>query len=273
MIKSLVKYKVIVSALIVSLILSGCSEYNKILNSTNYELKYDKAIEYYKAGDCYKALPLLEDLMSQYRMTDRGEDVYYYYAHTQYCLQEFYLASYYFKSFSRKFPSSPRAEECAFNAAMCKLENSPGYHLDQSETYKAIDEFQLFMNKYPNSSLVDSCNVLISGLRDKLETKSYEQAKQYFRMEQYRSAVISFNSTLEQFPDTDYKEEILFYIVKSNYLFAANSIEQKKEERFKETIKSYHTFVDFFASSSMLKEAENYYKSSLKELEKLKTNG
>ena len=171
--------------------------------------------------------------------------------------------------FVKNYPNSPRIEECSFNAAMCNLKNSPNYNLDQSDTKDAIEEFQSFMNRYPESELVDSCNVLIAGLRDKLERKSFEMAKLYFKMEKYRSAVIAFESTMEQFPDTDYKEEILFLTIKSHFLFAENSIDSKKEERYKETIDSYHTFVDSFGKSSYLKTAENYYKTSLRELDKI----
>lgn len=251
-------------------IVSGCSEYNKVLKGGDYDLKFTKAIEYYEAGDCYKALPLFEELMSHYRMTDKSETVYYYYANTQYCLKEYYLASYYFKRFSSNYPNSPKAEECAFRSAVCKKLNSPDYNLDQSETYKAIDEFQLFMNRYPESQFVDSCNNMISTLRDKLEKKSYESGKLYYKMEKYRSAVIAFNTTLEQFPDTDYREELLFLIVKANYLYAINSVESKKEERINNTIKSYHTFADQFEKSDYFKSAESYYTSCLKELEKIK---
>jgi len=77
-----------------SAIFVGCSEHSKIVKSTDYDLKYKKAIEYYEAGDCYKALPLFEELMTYFRMTERGEDVYYYYANTQFCLKEYYLAAY-----------------------------------------------------------------------------------------------------------------------------------------------------------------------------------
>jgi len=253
-----------------SAIFVGCSEHSKIVKSTDYDLKYKKAIEYYEAGDCYKALPLFEELMTYFRMTERGEDVYYYYANTQFCLKEYYLAAYYFKRFTVNYPNSPKAEECAFNSARCSMLNSPEYNLDQSDTYKAIDDFQLFMNHYPESGLVDSCNTLISSLRSKLETKSFEKAKLYYKMEKYRSAVILFNTTLEEFPDTDFKEEVLYLIIRSNFLFASNSIETKKEERYDNTIKSYYTFVDQFDSSKFLKSAESYFKSSQKELDKLR---
>ena len=95
------------------------------------------------------------------------------------------------------------------------MKNSPDFYLDQSDTYTSIDEFQLFMNRYPESPLVDSCNALIKELRTKLELKSFEKSSLYFKMEKYRSAVIAFNSTLEQFPDTKYREQILFMIVKA----------------------------------------------------------
>ena len=63
----------------------------------------------------------------------------------------------------------------------------------------------------------------------------------------------------------------MFLSLKSNYLYAENSVDVKKVERFEETIKSYHNFVDSFRNSDYFREAENFYSSSLKELEKLKS--
>ena len=256
---------------LIAVFLLSCSEYNKILKGSDYDLKFEKAKEYYENNQCYRSLPLLDELMSYFRMTNKGEEVYYYYAKTQYCMGDYYLAGYYYKRFVKNFPQSYRAEECAFNAAICMMRNSPDFYLDQSDSYKAIDEFQLFMSKYPNSVWVDSCNTLVKDLRSRLEKKSFEKAKLYYRMEKYRSAVIAFKSALSEFPDTQYKEDIMFLSLKSNYLYAENSVDVKKVERFEETIKSYHNFVDSFKNSSYYREAENYYLSSLKELEKLKS--
>ena len=261
--------KIVIYFLTLSFFIS-CSEYNKVLKGSDYNLKVDKAIEYYKNDQCYKSLPLLEELMSYFRMTSKGEDVYYYYAKNQYCMGDFYLAGYYFKRFVKNFPQSSRVEECAFNSAVCLMMNSPDYYLDQTESYKAIDEFQLFLSKYPNSFLVDSCNNMVANLRARLERKSFEKGKLYFRMEKFRSAIIALNTTILEFPDTQYKEEVLYLILKSNYLFAINSVLSKKVERFEESIKSYYTFVDSFKNSKFANEAESFYLSSLKELEKLK---
>lgn len=248
---------------------SSCSDYNKIIKGNDYELKYKKAVELYNEGDCYRALPLFDELMTYYRMTEKGEDVYYYYANTHYCLKDYYLASYYFKRFTKHFPTSPRKEECAFMSALCTKKNSPAFNLDPTDTRKAIDELQLFMDQYPESSKVDTCNIMIEELRAKLERKSYEQGKLYYKMEKYNSAVITFGVTLKSYPDTEYREEIMYLMVKSNYLYASNSIDAKKIERFQETVKSYRIFADYFPESEYLKSAKNYHDSSLKEIEKL----
>ena len=58
------------------------------------------------------------------------------------------MAAFYFKNFVRTYPTSKYAEESMFTAAYCYYLNSPAFSLDQSSTYKAIDELQLFANRY-----------------------------------------------------------------------------------------------------------------------------
>ena len=57
------------------LIINSCSEYQKVLKSTDYNLKYEKAIEYYEEEDYYRALSLLEELVSLYRGSERAERI------------------------------------------------------------------------------------------------------------------------------------------------------------------------------------------------------
>lgn len=263
------RISVYILTVVAALSIVSCSDYNKILKGNDYELKYKTAVELSNEGDCYRALPLFDELMTYYRMTEKGEDVYYYYANTHYCLKDYYLASYYFKRFTKHFPSSPRKEECAYMSALCTKKSSPAYNLDPTDTRNAIDELQLFMDQYPESELVDTCNVMIDELRGKLERKSYEQGKLYFKMDKYKSAVISFEVTLQSYPDTEYREEIMYLMVKSNYLLAENSIETKKVERYQETVKSYSIFADYFPNSGYLKSAKSYHDTSKKAIEKL----
>ena len=248
----------------------ACNPYNRIQKSDDLELKYDAAIRFYEKGDYFKAYPLIEELVTFYRGTNKIEKLYYYFAYCDYNIGDYYLAGYRFKNFAKMFPNSHLKEECLFMSAYCYYLNSPKYSLDQQDTKKAIAELQVFINKFPESNRIDSCNTIMNKLRDKLEKKSYEISKQYFHTRNYKAAISSFENTLTEFPDSEYREEMMFLQVKANYLLAVNSIESKKEERFNNTIKAYTKFANYYTGSKYLKELKSVQESAILEKESLK---
>lgn len=257
------------SLFLLGLLTAGCSEYNKVLKSTDIDYKLTKAIEYYNNKECHKSLPILEELIGLTRGTSKAEEVYYYYAQSHYCVKDYYMANYYFKSFAKTFTTSTRAEICQFNAARCSFELSPIYSLDQTDTRNSIDEFQLFLDKYPNSNLRDSANKMIEMLSGKLENKAFENAKLFEKTGKYKAASIALKQFLKNYPASKYKEDALYLIVKSDFRFAEGSIEEKKLERYRSTIESYITFANSFPESKKLKEVESYYQRGKKEVELL----
>ena len=236
---------------------SSCSNYQKVLKSNDYAKKYEVALQLYNKKDYQKAYPLLEELVSVKRGTKEAEDIYYYYCYCNYYLDDLISASYHFAQFAKTYPASEKAEEAAYMNAYCYYLGSPVYSLDQSNSYRAIEELQVFINKYPNSTRISECNELIDKLRAKLEVKSYEKGMLYFKMSDYKAAIVSLNNTLKDFPMTEYKETILFTIVKANFLLAQNSYENKKAERYKATIDAYNIFIDKFADGKYAKEANS----------------
>jgi outer membrane protein assembly factor BamD len=141
---------------------------------------------------------------------------------------------------------------------MCFYFDSPSARLDQQVTQNAIDAFQLFVNLYPRSSRLEESNRLINELRDKLVYKSYLNAKLYFDLEYYKAAVVALNTSLKEFPDTKYREELMYMLFKAKYLLAINSIEEKKQERLSSAMDEYYTFVDEYPESKYIKEVEKY---------------
>ncbi|HYG51884.1 MAG TPA: outer membrane protein assembly factor BamD [Flavobacteriales bacterium] len=255
-----------------TLISSTCNKYNKLLKSSDYNLKYEKALEYYDKKDYTRAMALLEEILPLLRPTAKGEPAYYKYCYCHYYTKEYYLAGYYFRNFSKLYPAGEKAEECLFMSGICNLKNSPRWSLDQTETYEAIKDFQQFLDKYPESNRRQRCNNIIDSLNFKLERKAFENAKLYHKIENYKSASIALKSMLEQYPNTPFKEEAMFLIVESDYLYALNSIESKKLERFEQTIKSYTNFVAAYANSKKRKKADQYYNQALEKVKKSKTN-
>src|ERR1700761_1047101 len=218
--------------LILFIALAGCkSKYEKLRASNDNAKKYREAIKYYNKKDYGRALELFEDLTQHYRGQAEAEELFYYYAYTNYKLKDYTSARYHFKVFADTYPNSTRTEECRFMSAYCYYLDSPNFSLDQENTQKAIDALQLFINLYPKSDRSTEASKLIQTLRDKLEEKSYANSKLYLTIGDYQSAVIAFGNSLRDYPDIKYAEEMEYLTVKAQYLYAKNSFEIKQEDR------------------------------------------
>lgn len=259
--KQLTLFTCVLALLIITL--GSCkSKYEKLRASNDYAKKYQEAIKYYNKQDYEKALGLFDVLVERYRGRSAAEDLFYYYAFTNYKLKDYTSARFHFKTFADTYPSSPRAEECRFFSAYCYYLDSPTFSLDQENTLKAIETLQLFINLYPKSDRVTEASKLIQNLRDKLEMKAYENAKLYLTISDYQSAVIAFNNVLRDYPDTKYGEEIEFLTIKAQYLYADHSFETKQVDRFEQAITYAQQFNDKFPASKYGNEAKGLIKDS-----------
>ena len=246
-----------------TLLFTSCGNYQKLLKSGDHDAIYEEAMRLYNNEAYSKTLQLFDKIAVFVKGTDKEEPLNYYYAQCYYKQHDYVLASYYFRKYTKLYPFSDRAEECAFLSALCKYYQSPSYSLDQTPTSEAINEMQNFINNYPSSSRIDECNAYIDEMRAKLEKKDYNIAMMYYKMDEYKAAIVCFKNILKDYPDTEHKEDIYFYIVKAGYNFAKNSVESKKSERFKEVIGNYQKFISLFPNSKYSKEAESFYKLAL----------
>jgi outer membrane protein assembly factor BamD len=241
-------------------LLTSCSEFNKALKSQDVDYKQQVAEKYYAQKKYERAIPLLEELIVLRRGTAESERVNYLHAMSTFGMKDYTLAAYYLNNFVRTFPTSKYAEECAFLSAYCFYRNSPTYELDQADTRSAIDQLQLFMVRYPNTTLRDSCNTLIDRLRIKLEVKAFHAADQYFRMRNYQAAGVAFRNFVRDWPNSKFREDAMYQLLRSDHQLALNSVESKRLERVQEAIKSYHNFADAFPDSAILPDAEKIHR-------------
>lgn len=251
------------------LLLVGSCRSNRIIKSSDPNQKYDQAMDYYKDKRYKMAAPLFEELISLYRGTTKSEKIYFYYAYSNFYMQNYILAGYYFDNFVKTYPNSEYTEESMFMSGFSDYMSSPEYTLDQEDTYRALTNLNTFLDVYPFSPLKDSCNVLINELRGKLEEKAFENAFLYFQTLEYQSALIAFKGVLRDFPESQYKEEVLYWMLVTYYEIAVKSVKDKQQERFEQVINAYYKFVDSYPESRKIADAEKYYKNSVKHIENL----
>jgi outer membrane protein assembly factor BamD len=242
------------------------SEYERLRISGDAETILKKANTLYEKKEYLKAQTLYDLVIASLRGREDAEKVYYRYAYTHYYLEKYVSGNYYFDQFAKTYPGSSFREEADFMAAFCNYKLSPSYRLSQEATDKGIEEFQIFVNTYPESPRVKEANKLIDELRTKLEKKAFEEGNLYFDLKEYQAAIQTYNNVLRSFPETQNAENISYKIVLAEYDYAKNSVIAKQEERYKATVEESDNFIKRFDKSKYRKEVGSINKESKKKL-------
>lgn len=260
----------VVSYLIISILIFGSckSKFQKLLTGSDYNKKYETAMQLYSEGEYYKAQQLFESIITIYRGTDKSENIVYYLSMCYYNQSDYLYAGYYFENFTTSFPSSERLEECMFQTGYCYYEESAKYSLDQEYTNKSLEQFELFKSRFPESERMGVVDGYVKELERKLQQKSFENATLYEKLEDYKAAIIALKNCLYDYPGIEEREEVLYLILKSSYKLASNSVEAKKYERYESTIDEYFSYVDEYPTGKYNKEAEKMYSDSKKYIDK-----
>ncbi len=262
--------RIIAALIIISFTISGCSGFNKVQKSKDYEYKLKMADEYYEKKKYNFAQQLYEELFPIYKGTDRFEDLYYKYAYCNYYLRDYLSAENLFKSFVEVFPNSKHAEEMDYMRAYTYYKQSPKVELDQTNTTKTMGFMQTFINTHPGSAKNKEASEIIDICRAKMELKEEKSAELYFNVGHYKAAAIAYANLMNNFPDSDKSDQYKLQIIKSYFEYANLSIDDKKEERYEKVITEYHDFTDRYPDSKLLKEAEKLFNSAQTNIKNLK---
>ncbi|MDQ3020209.1 MAG: outer membrane protein assembly factor BamD [Bacteroidota bacterium] len=160
----------------------------------------------------------------------------YYLGLSYYKREEYILAAYEFESLIKSYPTSSLAEDSRYQLAMCYYRLSPSYNLDQTYTKYAINDFQNFLDLFPDSKYVVEADRRIRELKNKLAFKEYKSAELYYTLGKYKSALVYYDAVLNEYFDTDYADDALYgkiqaLISKKKYEDAKNEI-VRFEEKF-----------------------------------------
>lgn len=257
---------------LVIVVLASCSKYEKLLKSDDFQLKYEAAMEYYEEDNYVRAATLIEQILPIYRGTAKAAELSFIRAKSNYHRGDYIMAAYHFDTFIKEYPNTEYTEEATFMRAYCNYMLSPRPDLDQTSTRNSIDQFTLFISRYPESEKVKEAKELISEMRKKLLEKSYRSAKLYYEMSDFRSAIIAFKNSLADFPETENREEIMFLILKSSYLLADRSVAERQLERFQSALNEYYAFIEEFPESDYMNEAKQIMDNSLRVLDNYTTD-
>jgi outer membrane protein assembly factor BamD len=263
------KMKKIVSLLLVLVLFSSCNEYQKALKKEDVAVKFEVGTTLYETGKYSKAIRLFEQIAPSYRGKPQAEKLFYMFSQSYYKTRQYYLAGYQFESFVSGYPKSDKLQEAAYLGAKSYSMLSPAYSLDQTDTKKAIDKLQSFIDNYPDSEYMAEANKTMKVLSEKIEKKVYENAKGYNTISDYKSALVAFDNFIADYPGTVFKEDALYYKFDSAYKLGINSVSYKMEERLIVAKTAYLNLVKYNANNKYKEKADEMFARVEKDLQNI----
>ena len=228
-------------------VLMSCkSEYEMLLNSNDTDAKYEAAFRYFNEGKFSRASSMFESLSVLTNGTERDDTVRYYWGLSNYKFKDYYTAETNFEQFLTSYPRSPFASEATYLRLDCLYRQTLRYELDQTPTYKAINEISAYILEYPSNTHMKECRDMLIELNERLDRKAYENAKLYYKMEDYLASRVAFKNVLKDDAENIYREDILYYIAMSSYKYAHESVPAKQKERYLSFVDDYFCHCNSF---------------------------
>lgn len=249
------------------LLLCSCGEYTKVLKSRDANYKFEYAKRAYEQKKYAQAYTLLNEVYTPLRGTQHGEEALFLLAMSYYESKDYLNSGVFFKTYYGRYPKGKYAELARFYSGYGYYLDSPDAQLDQTQTVKAIEELQGFLDNYPKSDRVTIAQNAIFEMQDKLTLKELQNAQLYYNLgnfmgNNYEAAIITSQNALKNYPYSKYKEDFEMLILKSKYQVARQSIAERQEDRYREVVDEYFSFINNYPDSKNRKEAENIYNMS-----------
>lgn len=264
-----------------SLLLTACSEYNAVLKNGDYEYKYEAAKALYVAGNYHQAAELFGSLLTLLKGTPFGEESLYMLAESNMKAKDYESAAMFFKKYYQSYPKGHYMEMARYNSGYALYKQTPDIRLDQTSTMEAINEYQSFLDYCPETTLKSQAQQVIYEMQDKLVRKEYLAAKLYYDLgtytlnsiyggNNYEACVITAQNALKDYPyaSVQLREDLSVLILRAKYLLARHSVEEKRLERYRDTIDEYYAFQNDYPESKYLKEANAIFDYSERVVER-----
>lgn len=261
----------IIAFVVLIIAVSSCNrKFRSVQRNEDWRIKYEASIEYYEKKDYYRAALLFEDIRPKTRGLPEGEKVEFYLAYCQYYEKTYLLAADQFRSFYETYGRSSFAPEAEYMRAYSLYVSAPPSNLDQGGAIDAMEAMQNFLNRYPATTYYDKAVEVINTSQQKLEEKGFDNAKQYYRIKQYKAAVIALKNFEMEYPDSKLLEASAALRITSQYKLALQSLPSLQVARYEAVVQYYQELIDTFPESKYLSDIEKYYSESVAKLNLIK---
>lgn len=120
-----------------------------------------------------------------------------------------------FQEFLSFYPTHPRADYAQYKLGLAHYRQMRAAQRDQTETREAVREFQAFLTRYPNSTLMPEVKNRLREAKDRLAEAEFEVGRFYWRIHWYPGAIDRLSALLKDDPDFTGRDGAYYYLGES----------------------------------------------------------
>ena len=120
-----------------------------------------------------------------------------------------------FQEFLSYYPTNPRADYAQYKLGLAHFKQMRTAQRDQTETRETIKEFDTFLARYPNSSLMADAKAKQRETRDRLSEADYQVGYFYYRQKWYPGSIDRFKQVLKDDPGFTGRDSVYFFLAES----------------------------------------------------------
>jgi len=203
--------KLVILLLLIVALFSACA-HQKIKSNATLDERMAYGMKLFEKGKYFDAKTQFRVITLSHSGNLDAAKAQFYLGECHFNMKEYILAASEYERLIKVYPGSEWVDDAKHKLGLSYYKLSPKYSLDQAYTLKAITEFQEFLEDYPDSPLNGEVEKDLVAARNKLARKVYESAEIYRKMTYYNSAIIYYNKVLEEYYDTPFAAEALFWI-------------------------------------------------------------
>jgi outer membrane protein assembly factor BamD len=126
-----------------------------------------------------------------------------------------------YREFLTLYPSHPKSDYAQFQTAEAYYQQRNGPDRDQTNTMKALEEYERLLDVYPNSSHVEIARLRVANLRQYMAKAEFSAGYFYQRTRKaYRSAIGRYEVILSDYPDYAGTDEAMYRLAECLVLAA-----------------------------------------------------
>ena len=120
-----------------------------------------------------------------------------------------------FERFLSFYPLHPRADYAQYKLGMAHYNQMRRAERDQTETQAAIEALEIFVERYPNSELMDEGRVKLREALDRYSQSEFLVGRFYYRFKMWGGAIERFKGILDNDPGFTNRDAVYFHLAES----------------------------------------------------------